>query len=161
MEPKSSSISPLDDLRAYRFRYNLMGTIIGAATLVLVTVPLAAPGVLAGLILARGSTPVRTLVDHDILAVTPLVDQEEVAWIVSRYDFLAVPVVDGQQYLIRVGGFGPVQAVLKFEAIADAYPQVAVVVLGERTGCRRPRSWYCLRSTTSKLSLRCQIDCLV
>jgi hypothetical protein len=29
-----------------------------------------------------------------------------------------------------VGGFGPVQAVLKFEAIADAYPDVAVVVLG-------------------------------
>ncbi len=29
-----------------------------------------------------------------------------------------------------VGGFGPVQAVLKFEAIADVYPDVAVVVLG-------------------------------
>ncbi|MEN8807840.1 MAG: hypothetical protein ABF291_10195 [Desulfobacterales bacterium] len=36
MEPKSSGISPLDDLRAYRFRYTLMGTIIGAATLLLV-----------------------------------------------------------------------------------------------------------------------------
>ena len=29
-----------------------------------------------------------------------------------------------------VGGFGPVQAVLKFEVIAEAYPDVAVVVLG-------------------------------
>ncbi|MGB5422180.1 MAG: hypothetical protein WBN03_08475, partial [Desulfobacterales bacterium] len=36
MEPKSSVISPLDDLRAYRFRYTLMGTIIGVATLLLV-----------------------------------------------------------------------------------------------------------------------------
>jgi len=36
MERKSRSISPLDDLRAYRFRYTLMGTIIGAATLLLV-----------------------------------------------------------------------------------------------------------------------------
>ena len=36
MRPIPSGISPLDDLRAYRFRYTLMGTIIGAATLVLV-----------------------------------------------------------------------------------------------------------------------------
>ena len=36
MERKSSGISPLDDLRAYRFRYTLMGTIIGAAALLLV-----------------------------------------------------------------------------------------------------------------------------
>jgi predicted ferric reductase len=36
MERKASGISPLDDLRAYRFRYSLMGTIIGAATLLLV-----------------------------------------------------------------------------------------------------------------------------
>jgi predicted ferric reductase len=36
MERKSRSISPLDDLRIYRFRYTLMGTIIGAATLLLV-----------------------------------------------------------------------------------------------------------------------------
>ena len=36
MERKARGISPLDDLRAYRFRYTLMGTIIGAATLLLV-----------------------------------------------------------------------------------------------------------------------------
>ena len=36
MERKASGISTLDDLRAYRFRFTLMGTIIGAATLLLV-----------------------------------------------------------------------------------------------------------------------------
>lgn len=36
MERKARGISALDDLRAYRFRYTLMGTIIGAATLLLV-----------------------------------------------------------------------------------------------------------------------------
>ena len=36
MERKASGISPLDDLRSYRFRYTLMGAIIGAATLLLV-----------------------------------------------------------------------------------------------------------------------------
>ena len=36
MERKASGISPLDDPRVYRFRYTLMGTIIGAATLLLV-----------------------------------------------------------------------------------------------------------------------------
>jgi predicted ferric reductase len=36
MERKARGISPLDDLRTYRFRYTLMGTIIGAATLLLV-----------------------------------------------------------------------------------------------------------------------------
>lgn len=35
MEQKASGISPLDDLRAYRFRYALMGAIIGAAALLL------------------------------------------------------------------------------------------------------------------------------
>jgi len=36
MKRKARGISPLDDLRAYRVRYTLMGTIIGAATLLLV-----------------------------------------------------------------------------------------------------------------------------
>jgi predicted ferric reductase len=36
MVPKSNGISPLYDRRKYRFRYTLMGAIIGAATLVLV-----------------------------------------------------------------------------------------------------------------------------
>jgi predicted ferric reductase len=36
MERKARGISPLDDLGTYRFRYTLMGTIIGAATLLLV-----------------------------------------------------------------------------------------------------------------------------
>jgi len=36
MERKARGISPLDDLRTYRFRYTLMGTIVGAAILLLV-----------------------------------------------------------------------------------------------------------------------------
>jgi hypothetical protein len=36
MERKERGISPLDDLGIYRFRYTLMGTIIGAAALLLV-----------------------------------------------------------------------------------------------------------------------------
>jgi predicted ferric reductase len=36
MELKARGISPLDNLRTYRFRYSLMGSIIGAATLLLV-----------------------------------------------------------------------------------------------------------------------------
>jgi magnesium transporter len=55
---------------------------------------------LTRLILARGSTPVRELIDHDILAVTPLVDQEEVAWMFRRYDLVALPVIDEGGHLL-------------------------------------------------------------
>jgi magnesium transporter len=49
---------------------------------------------LAGLILARGSAPIREIIDHNIFAVSPWVDQEEVAWMFRRYDLVALPVID-------------------------------------------------------------------
>jgi hypothetical protein len=63
------------------------------------------------------------LVGDSFTAGAEVSDVETFAWRLS--ETLSRPVRNH-----GVGGFGPVQAVLKFEAIADAYPQVAVVVLG-------------------------------
>ena len=52
------------------------------------------------LILARPDQPVAELVDRDFHAVTPEVDQEEVAQMFKRYDLISLPVIDDLGALI-------------------------------------------------------------
>lgn len=52
------------------------------------------------LILARHEQTVAELADRDFHAVTPDVDQEEVAQIFKRYDLVTLPVVDGNGVLL-------------------------------------------------------------
>ncbi len=52
------------------------------------------------LILARPRQTIAELADRDYHAVTPEVDQEEVARIFSRYDLIALPVVDADGMLL-------------------------------------------------------------
>ncbi|MFQ5718022.1 MAG: magnesium transporter [Acidobacteriota bacterium] len=73
------------------------------------------------LLLAARDTPVREFMATDIVSVTAETDQEEVARVVSRYDFLAVPVVDDQHRLVGVIAIDEVIDVLKEEATEDVY----------------------------------------
>lgn len=65
------------------------------------------------------STPLREIMSMDIIAVGPAEDQEEVARLVSRYDLLAVPVVDEDRSLLGIVTVDDVVDVIKEEALED------------------------------------------
>jgi magnesium transporter len=67
------------------------------------------------------STPLREIMSTDVISVRPETDQEEVARIVSRYDLLAVPVVDGENVLIGIVTIDDVVDVMREEATEDFY----------------------------------------
>jgi len=55
---------------------------------------------LGQLILAAPDRPIRELISHEIQAVTPELDQEDVARMFKRYDLVALPVIDEQGRLL-------------------------------------------------------------
>lgn len=65
------------------------------------------------------STPLREIMSTDIIAVSPGEDQEEVARLVSRYDLLAVPVVDEDRSMLGIVTVDDVLDVIKEEALED------------------------------------------
>lgn len=73
------------------------------------------------LLLASPETPLREFMSTDIVSVSTDMDQEEVARVVSRYDLLAVPVVDAQHRLVGVISIDDVIDILKEEATEDVY----------------------------------------
>ena len=65
------------------------------------------------------STRLKDIMATDIITVAPEEDQEEVARIVSRYDLLAVPVVDNDRRLLGIVTIDDVVDVIKEEAMED------------------------------------------
>lgn len=83
------------------------------------------------LILAKTSAVVDTIMDRDVISVRVTEDQEKVAQMMARYDFLAVPVVDQQDQLVGIITHDDVLDVLQEEATEDAQRQAAVQPLDE------------------------------
>lgn len=54
------------------------------------------------LILAVADTPIEEIMDHAPVSVALDMDQEEVAWMIARYDLLALPVVDEDGRLVGI-----------------------------------------------------------
>jgi magnesium transporter len=73
------------------------------------------------LLLGRPEQTVRHTMATDVVSVNTDMDQEEVARLVTRYDLLAVPVVDGQHRLVGVIAIDDIIDVLKEEATEDFY----------------------------------------
>lgn len=71
------------------------------------------------LILAPPSRPLKEIMDKDPIRVRLNEDQEEVAQIVARYNFLSVPVVDGANRLVGLITVDDVIDVIKEEAKED------------------------------------------
>lgn len=71
------------------------------------------------LILAAPTTPLTDLMDSDVLSVTVGTDQEECARVMSRYDLVALPVVDEGRRLVGVVTIDDVVDVLVDEATED------------------------------------------
>ena len=82
-------------------------------------------GRLAGVISLRdlvttpGDTMLKDIMSKNIQAVRPETDQEEVARIVSQYNFLAVPVVDSDEKLLGIVTVDNVVDVIREEATED------------------------------------------
>jgi magnesium transporter len=71
------------------------------------------------LITASLDTPIRELMDPTVISVKAGTDQEECARILSRYDLLALPVVDNEGLLLGVITIDDVVDVLEDEATED------------------------------------------
>ena len=64
-------------------------------------------------------TPVSEIMDEHVISVTTLTDQEEVAQMLSRYNFLALPVVDKDNRMVGIITFDDAMDVLVEETTED------------------------------------------
>ncbi len=72
------------------------------------------------------STLLKDIMSTDVIAVLPQTDQEEVARIASRYDLLAVPVVDETRKLLGIVTIDDVIDVIREEAAEDLLKMAGV-----------------------------------
>ena len=79
------------------------------------------------LLLAEDDTPVRELMEENVIFVNTLDDQEEVAKIFSNYDFLALPVVDIETRLVGIVTIDDAIDVIQEEATEDIEMLAAVL----------------------------------
>ncbi|HPZ00616.1 MAG TPA: magnesium transporter, partial [Clostridiales bacterium] len=84
---------------------------------------------LADLIYNESETLISDIMDDDkqLISVHTLDDQEEVAEVVSKYDLLAVPVVDRENRLVGIVTVDDVVDILKEEATEDIEKMAAIV----------------------------------
>jgi magnesium transporter len=78
------------------------------------------------LVSARPTTPVSTLMQRDVITLPVTTDQEDCARILSRYGFLALPVVDEIGRLVGVITADDLIEVTEQEATEDMYRMVGI-----------------------------------
>ena len=71
------------------------------------------------LLSATPSMPVSEIMDTDLVTVSPETPQEEVANILNKYDYMAIPVVTGQGQILGVVTVDDVMDVIEEEATED------------------------------------------
>ncbi len=64
-------------------------------------------------------TPVREIMQTHVISVTTQTDQEEVAHMFAKYNFLAIPVVDAEHRMVGIVTFDDAMDVLEEEATED------------------------------------------
>ncbi|MBS0012371.1 MAG: magnesium transporter [Desulfobacterales bacterium] len=78
------------------------------------------------LVLVRPDTSLKNFMSTDVIAVTTDMDQEEVAKIVARYNFLAVPVVDEEHRMVGLVTVDDVIDIFREEATEDILKMAGV-----------------------------------
>ena len=81
---------------------------------------------LKDLVLTSPDKHLSEIMTRDVIYATTDMDQEEVARMIQRYDFLAVPVVDREQRLVGIVTVDDVIDILEREATEDIYALGAV-----------------------------------
>ncbi|MCM1982738.1 magnesium transporter [Lyngbya confervoides] len=76
---------------------------------------------LRDLVVAQPSETIGSIMTRDVVFVQTDMDQEEVARLIQRYDFLALPVVDREQRLVGIVTVDDVLDILEEEATEDIY----------------------------------------
>ncbi len=76
---------------------------------------------LRDLLVASPDTLIEEIMRTKVISVNVMADQEEVARVISKYDLLAVPVVDDDQVLVGIVTVDDVIDVLEEEATEDIY----------------------------------------
>ena len=77
-------------------------------------------------------TPVEEIMTTNLISVTPHTDQEEVARLFSRYNFLAIPVVDMENRMVGIVTFDDAMDVLEEEVTED------MEIMGGMTPSEKP-----------------------
>lgn len=80
------------------------------------------------LIIAPPDTPLREIMESDVIAVSPQTDQEEVARLVQHYRLRALPVVDEDRHLLGIATMDDALDVVAEEATEDMYRMVGLPV---------------------------------
>ena len=78
------------------------------------------------LLLADEDDRIEDIMDDDVISVDTLTDQEDVAHMLSRYDFLAIPVVDAEQRLVGIVTVDDAIDVLEAETTEDIEKMAAI-----------------------------------
>src|SRR4030042_995559 len=80
------------------------------------------------LIVAAPDTPLRKVMETDVISVGPETDQEEVARLVQHYRLRALPVVDEERHLLGITTMDDALDVVSEEATEDMYRMAGVGV---------------------------------
>ncbi len=81
---------------------------------------------LRDLVVANPQQTIGEIMTRDVVALQTDADQEEVARVIQRYDFLAVPIVDREERLVGIVTVDDILDVIEAEATEDIYAQGGV-----------------------------------
>ena len=79
------------------------------------------------LLLAEDDELVKSIMEENVISVTTLADQEQVAQMFSNYNFLALPVVDNENRLVGIVTIDDAIDVIQEEATEDIEKMAAIV----------------------------------
>lgn len=77
--------------------------------------------------LAEDDELVKSIMEENVISVTTLADQEQVAQMFSNYNFLALPVVDNENRLVGIVTIDDAIDVIQEEATEDIEKMAAVL----------------------------------
>lgn len=87
------------------------------------------------LLSGKDGVTIGDIMDENVISVDTLTDQEQVAQMLSKYDFLALPVVDGENRMVGIVTFDDAMDVLEDEATEDI-EKMAGMLPSEKTYLR-------------------------
>ncbi|SKB90004.1 magnesium transporter [Lachnospiraceae bacterium] len=86
---------------------------------------------LRALILSKPETLIRDIMEENVISVETLTDQEDVAQVISKYDFGSIPVVDSENRLVGIITVDDVVDIIQEEATEDIQKMAAIIPTDE------------------------------
>ena len=97
------------------------------------------------------NTPVSRIMDEHVISVSTLTDQEEVAQMLSKYNFLALPVIDTDGHMVGIVTFDDAMDVMVEETTEDI-EKMAAILPSDKTYLRS-NAWDLFRHRIPWLAL--------